>query len=95
MERGGAGWSVSYPRYRTLQTPETQPSSRGREHRRDRGAECGPRPFLRSAHRRRVRAGGGKCRGCARGPTTTAARGAQGREVGYGVNDSERKSPDG
>ena len=30
-QRGGA---VSYPRYRTLQTPETQPSSRGREHRR-------------------------------------------------------------
>lgn len=28
---------MSYPRYWTLQTPETQPSSRGREHRRDRG----------------------------------------------------------
>src|ERR1022692_2879774 len=69
-QRGGA---VGYGRYRTLQTPEIQPSSRGREHRRNRGAECDPRPFSRSAHRRYVRAGR-KCRGCARRPTTTAAR---------------------
>ena len=51
---------MSYPRYRTLQTPEIQPSSRGREHQRDRGSECGPRPLSHSAHRgsaaRRARA---------------------------------------
>ena len=33
-------------------------------------------PFSRFAHRRDVRAAGRKCRGCARGPTTTAARAA-------------------
>ena len=39
-----------------IQTSEIHPSSRGREHRRERGAECGPRPFSRSVHRRSVRA---------------------------------------
>ena len=63
-QRGGA---VSYARYRTLQTPEIQPSSRGREHRRDRGAECGPHPFSRSAHRRNVRAACGSAAGALAG----------------------------
>ena len=35
-------------------------------------AQCGPRPFSRSAHRRDVCPGGRKYRGCARGPTTAA-----------------------
>ena len=63
-QRGGA---VGYGRYRTLQTPEIQPSSRGREHRRNRGAECDPRPFSRSAHRRSVRAACGGAAGALAG----------------------------
>jgi hypothetical protein len=63
-QRGGA---ASYARYRTLQTPEIQLSSRGREHRRDRGAECGSRPFSRSAHRRSVRAACGSAAGALAG----------------------------
>ena len=62
-QRGGA---VSYGRYRTLQHRRFR-RRRGREHRHDRRAECGPRPISRSAHRRSVRAGGGSVVGALAG----------------------------
>jgi hypothetical protein len=70
-QQGGA---VSYARYRTLQTPEIQPSSRRREHRRDSRSRMRSSSVL--AFRTPARRSGGvrKCRGCARGPTTTAER---------------------
>ena len=57
---------MSYGRYRTLQHRRFR-RRRGREHRHDRRAECGPRPISRSAHRRSVRAGGGSVVGALAG----------------------------